>query len=223
MSDSLVSTTSGNANKAERFAELKKNLFKKLDALDKVLNMPSMFVSEHFFSIRTEIDEMTETMLIALDERNGGDPNLADTNDGSEDLTPKMINSIREIMMDELKKYESACLGALKKSNAVPGHLDKGKNSELKKSQENVKKYREGIEKIFEKASGSKLTKDDHEKFESSCESLFNQIDADLTSQKRKVLLGKTVIFKKSYLNQLGILVVLEGDFLTDNEITFIK
>ena len=130
-------------------------------------------------------------------------------------------------MMEEIKIYETDCLDALKKSNtvAVPGHLDKTDDPELSKSLEKVKKYRQDIEDLFKQTSNSspESSKDSHIKFLANYEALFNQIDTETTDQKRRILLGKTVIFKKSYLNQLGILAVFENDFLTDNEVTVIK
>ena len=230
------------AKMAATFRELNDNIGKRLDALDRLVNKPSLFVSDHFYSIRNEIDFTTEIMLISLDEMNGVDRSLSESNHNSnnsdnidsngmadtDDLSPKMVNEIREIMMDEIKKHETECLETLKKSSriAVPGvvSIEQAEDAETLRARERVRAYRDEMQSLFGKtASPAVMSKDELSRFQAAYEALFNKIDKDSTELKRKLLLGKTVFFKKAYLNKLGILVVFEDDFLTDNEVSLIK
>ena len=182
---------------------------KKLKTLQTLTNAPRVYVADHFYAIRNELDYAAESLLIKLESEALEGSSLPETGDQKlQKLTNSaIVNQIRDQMIEELKLYEGSCLKRLEERSSaiaiVASRLEgyKQKNEEL----------------------GAKAEDEATDLWTEECGSLSQRLDAEISELKEVLLSNKTVFFHQAFLNELGALVIFENLCLSDEEIDFLK
>lgn len=185
-------------------SELKADTSRRLDQLERLFKNPSVFVSDYFYSIRNEIDLEAETLLIEEEENQIG---------GSSEASGELsINEVRQIAIDELKRIESDLL------------LSSSKDEEKERIIREYKPIWTGHSEQLDRVEFSKLTGCEELKtVRKELHSLRDAIMSDVHKLRSRLLKHNTVLFKRSNLNKLGIIVIIDGISLNEFEIKFAK
>lgn len=198
---SFIANNSYFASKITRINDLVLKLFERNEY---VVNKPLLFVSDHFFSIRNEIDIEAETLLLKNEE-----------NDSTK---LDRINQIRESMIESLKSYENDCLARLTKLKK----LDELQNT-FNEAKETFCKRKKEIEEVIEKAKRDCDSLDALSDLETAVIDLVYEMRNESIKFKSFLFNEKTLIFKKHYLNDLGILIVFESVYMDESETEIVK
>ena len=193
-----MNENSYNSNKITRIRDL---VFKILEKDELIVNKPLLFASDYFYSIRNEIDIEAETLLLKCD------------NDSSK---LDEINRIRDSIINEINSYEIECFSKLKQL----GEQQKQAFDETKSA---FYKHKQTIEEVLEKAMRECDSIEGLDDLESRAIELLYEIRKDLNGFKSFLFNQKTLIFKKSYLNDLGILIVFESIYMDESETEVLK
>ena len=203
--------------------DLKDDLMKKLEPFETIVNKPFMFISDYFYAIRNEIDFEAETMLIRLAESGeSNEPNEVENDEIETTLSEAKLNEIREIMIDELRFYEKACLNRLEKLKQLqqtPNIFEDSLAVLSKRKQEIRKDY----VNARDSATNETKAKECFMQLKTKYDETLREIERELNKFKSLLLNEKTILFKKHYLNKFGILVIFETVYLNDYEIKCIK
>lgn len=111
---------------------------KLLNELTHIVERPALFVSNHFFELRNEIDIKCEELIIRLSDlirakRAGSSASSLDgINDDENDENRKLINLYndqREQFINRLSELEKHCLNSLKSSRHIVDYLNELKQN----------------------------------------------------------------------------------------------
>ena len=192
---SLIGNDSYFAIKIAKINDLVANIF---DRNEYIVNKPLLFVSDHFFSIRNEIDIEAETLLL----------------ENENDLD--RINQMRETMIESIKSYENDCLARLTKLRQL---------EELEKTfsvaRETFYKRKKEIEEVLAKTNCDSL--DAFSDLETTVADLLYEMRTYMIRFKSFLFNEKTLIYKKHYLNDLGILIIFDSVYMDDAETEVVK
>ena len=217
--------------KSSKVDQLRHGLKVKLTHYTHVAKNPSLFISYYFDAIRYDIDIATEVLLMTMDEKADQEESaekkdetyhldwcdkrklLPYTDEEKPEINnPDQVNTMRDLMVSELKKLEQSWLKNVEVLNEIRNFHDNDKSSV----------YEAEIGNAFLKNAGAS----DDESFKAlqiECESLHTRLDMDTDNLKRALLMNRTVFFRKGVLNELGILVIFSGSYLKDAEVDFLK
>ena len=202
---------------------LKDESFEKVDLFEEILRSPLLFIANRFFDLRNEIDLEAETLLVEFESYQEQLNQYGElfTNDNAKNQSLDLIaivNEVRMSMINQLQAYEAECMqkhadNKIERKEMLDANLSK--ITQLKN--EIVQKYNELARLV--QTTQIKI---------STVNKMFDSIDSHInlciSKLKCDLLNGRTVFFSKAdSLNKLGLLVVFEGNYVTDYEVKSIK
>lgn len=176
---------------------LKDDLNKKYKELTDLSKLPTLFISDYFYSVRNEIDYEAERIL----EANG---------DENESLKDR-VNQMRELMVNELN---------LNEKKLIEKAIELKNDSSIHLSIEHIKEY---IFNLFDSDNDDSMKNVNLFELETNYIKIINEIETEIIRLKCKYLLNQTFLFFKTSQNDFGILVIFEDNYLDTNEINCLK
>ena len=163
--------------------------------------------------MRNEIEIETETILLNAEFNSTDDQGPYHLFDDSDDLKP---NAIREIFIEQIAEYEKSFVHRINK-------LIKEDPNYLAKYLESFNDLKRTLNKFVEANRQPLLSYEKFLEIKLDLAGLEERIDSISDQLKSELFSGHSFIYKKAYMNPVGILVIFESIYLNESEIRFIK
>lgn len=181
-------------------------LFKHLNELKYLDEHPHLFISEHFYTLRNQIDYEAEKLIEAFQ------------NEHLQEQSIDKVSHLRSKLIDELKKQEAIIM---KQEHR------KGPNSTQICDEISVK-----IEQLLAKTKQKKeleckLFNEILNNCDRIYEEIFVQIENEIERVKSEIMNNKSFIFRKLSKTKnsplFGVLIIFKNKYLKECELSFIK